>query len=93
MERLKVTETAPGVWRACFDGEEDEASVDRSPDKALAGLVRANLRRFGVAEITYASEAAPPGEEAGAAGPRLSAAGEVVVAPPPVKVAERKHGH
>lgn len=57
MLHLKVVELTRGVWRASIDGEEQSAAIDRAPDQALAGLVRANLGRFGIAEIIYASEA------------------------------------
>ena len=57
--RIKVTELALGYWQATFDGEESEAVIDRSPDQALASLVRANIRRLGVEAISYETSVEP----------------------------------
>lgn len=54
--KVRIVELATGYWQAHFVGEEAEAFIDRSPDQALAGLIRANIRRLGIEEIVYASE-------------------------------------
>jgi hypothetical protein len=56
MIRIRVVELATGYWQATFEGEEADAVIDRSPDQALASLVRANIRRLGIEQISYASE-------------------------------------
>jgi hypothetical protein len=53
--KLNVTELARGAWQACIEGEEATAFMDRAPDQALAGLIRANLSRFGISAIVYGS--------------------------------------
>lgn len=57
--RVRITEIGPGRWRAAIDGEEEGAVVEPTGDEALARLIRSRMARFGVAEITYASDPTP----------------------------------
>lgn len=49
-----MVELAIGRWLARFEGEESDPVIDRSPDQALACLIRANIRRLGIEQISYA---------------------------------------
>jgi hypothetical protein len=58
--RIVVAEIATGYWMASVEGEEADSVIDRSPDQALASLIRVNIRRLGIEAIVYQSEATPP---------------------------------
>jgi hypothetical protein len=58
--RIHVTEIAVGYWLASIEGEESDSVIDRSPDQALASLVRVNLRRLGTESIVYRADSPLP---------------------------------
>lgn len=84
--KIRIVELATGYWQATFVGEESDAVIDRSPDQALASLIRANIKRLGIEEIAYASEGKAVGSSS------VSSQGDSILPLGTAHIPDRKKG-